>query len=241
MQVKKHPHADLDRYSGLYFVIGLTIVLFIVWRALEYKSYDTQIRDIVIAHNVEPDLKEEAPVTEALKLPPPPVMPAAPAVIEIVEDVEEVEETVISSTEMDQETEIGDFTLDVDDVEVEEVEEDEVVPFAVIEDVPVFPGCEAGNNDARKECFQRMIQEHVRKQFKYPPIAAEMNIQGRVHVMFIIDAQGVVTNIQTRGPDKLLEKEAHRIIASLPRMTPGMQRGRAVKVPYSIPITFKLL
>lgn len=241
MQVKKHPHADLDRYSGLYFVIGLAIVLFITWRALEYKSYETKVRDVVLAYNEEPVLKEEAPVTEALKLPPPPAMPAAPVVIEIVDDVKEIEETLISSTEVSQETEVADYVLEVEEVVVEEIEEDITVPFAVIEDAPVFPGCEGGDNEARKACFQQKIQEHVRKQFKYPPIAAEMNIQGKVHVMFIIDAQGYVTNIQTRGPDKLLEREAHRIIASLPQMTPGKQRDRAVKVPYSIPITFKLL
>ena len=159
MQVKKHPHADLDRYSGLYFVIGLTIVLFITWRALEYKSYDTKVRDVVIAYNEEPVLREEAPVTEALKLPPPPVMLSAPAVIEIVDDVEEVEETVISSTEINQETEVGDYVLEVEEVVVEEVEEDITVPFAVIEDVPVFPGCEGGDNESRKACFQQKIQE----------------------------------------------------------------------------------
>ena len=57
--------------------------------------------------------------------------------------------------------------------------------------------------------------------------------------MFAIDKNGVVTNIKTRGPDKILEKEAIRIISLLPKMTPGMQRGKAVKVTYSLPINFK--
>ncbi len=241
MQVKKNPKADLDRYSGLYFVIGLAIVLFVVWRALEYKSYKTVQNEIVMSYLEEPDLDEEVPVTKSLLLPPPPVMPATPVVIEIVEDTKEIEETLILSTEVDQETAVAERVMSVDEVVVDEEEEEITVPFAVIEDVPVFPGCEEGTKEEIRQCFQEKIQLHVRKHFQYPPIAAEMAIQGRVYVQFVINTDGYVTDIRSRGPDILLEKEAERIIASLPRMTPGKQRGRPVKVPYSIPINFKLL
>ncbi|MDC6351326.1 energy transducer TonB [Zeaxanthinibacter sp. PT1] len=241
MQVKKNPRADLDRYSGLYFVIGLAIVLFTVWRALEYKSYKTVQNEIVMSYLEKSDLDEEVPITKSIKLPPPPVMPAAPAVIEIVEDTKEIEETLILSTETDQEAAVAERVMTVDEVVVDEEEEEITVPFAVIEDVPVFPGCAQGTKDEIRQCFQDQIQLHVRKHFKYPPIAAEMEIQGRVYVQFVINTEGYVTDIRSRGPDKLLEKEAERIIASLPRMTPGKQRGRPVKVPYSIPINFKLL
>jgi protein TonB len=240
MKPKKNPKADLNRNSGLYFVIGLALTLFLVWRALEFKSYDT-IKEVVIAYTVEPDLKEDVPITENIKMPPPPAPPSAPAIIEIVEDTEEIEETVIQSTEISQETEIADPILTVEEVEVAEIEEEVTVPFAVIEDVPVFPGCEEGTEEEKRACFQQKVQEHVRKHFRYPEIAVEMGIQGRVHVQFMIDVNGYITDIRSRGPDKLLEQEAERIIASLPRMTPGMQRGRAVKVPYSIPVNFKLM
>ena len=73
-----------------------------------------------------------------------------------------------------------------------------------------------------------------------PKIAQEMGIQGRVYVNFIISKDGSITNIRMRGPDKNLENEAARIIGRLPKMTPGKQRGRAVRVPFSIPITFRL-
>ena len=72
-------------------------------------------------------------------------------------------------------------------------------------------------------------------------MAVEMGIEGKVYVQFVIDTDGRVTQIRTRGPDKLLEAEAERIISALPRMAPGKQRGRAVKVPYSIPINFRLM
>ncbi len=239
MEVKKYPHADLDRNSGLYFVIGLTIVLFTTWRALEFKTYqkDTAIVEHI---NVPDDLKEEVPITEAIKTPPPPAPPAAPELIEIVEDTEEIEETIIESTEINQDTEVN-VEIEVDEVEVGEVEEEVSVPFAVIENVPIFPGCESlASNEERKTCFEKKIQEHIAKKFNYPEIAAEMGIQGRVFVAFVIDSKGMISRVRTRGPDPNLEKEASRIINSLPQMKPGMQRGRPVKVPYSIPITFKL-
>jgi protein TonB len=240
MQVKKNPKVDLNKDSGLYFVIGLALVLFITWRALEYKSYPSDDTILEIAMNTD-DLKdEEVPITQQLLTEPPPPPPAAPEVIEIVEDTEEIEETVIESTETSQET-IVDDVMDVDDVEVGEEEEEISVPFAIIENVPIYPGCESmKTNDQRKACFQEKIQSHIAKEFRYPESALELGINGRVFVVFEIDSKGIVTGIRTRGPDKLLEKEAHRIIAALPRMTPGKQRGKSVKVPYSIPINFMI-
>ena len=239
MQVKKNPEVDLNRNSGLYFVIGLTLVLFLTWRALEYKSYPEEEQFVEMLNVVE-DIKEEVPITEQIKTPPPPPPPSAPEIIEIVEDAAEIEETVIESTESSQD-QIIEEVVDVEDVEVGEEEEEISVPFAIIENVPIYPGCEKEKGNAkRKACFQKKVQEHVVKTFKYPQIAAEMGIQGRVFVQFAIDSKGYITGVRTRGPDPGLEKEAGRIVSSLPRMTPGMQRGQAVKVPYSIPVNFKL-
>lgn len=233
MEPKKNPKADIGRNSGLYFVIGLALVMLITWRALEWKTYDKS-NEYDISMNVDDELDEEVPMTEQIKTPPPPPPPAAPEIIEIVEDEEEVEETVIESTETSQEEEI----IEVEDVDTGEVEEDVDVPFSVIEDVPVFPGCE--NESNKRACFNKMMQKHISKNFRYPEIAQEMGVQGRVNVMFVIQKDGSIGNVRMRGPDKNLEKEAARIIAKLPKMTPGKQRGRAVRVPFSIPITFKL-
>ena len=121
-----------------------------------------------------------------------------------------------------------------------EEEMDMDIPFAIIEDVPLFPGCERVAKSKRRSCFQEKMNNHIRKNFRYPEIAQEMGIQGRVFVQFMIGKDGRISGIRTRGPDKNLEKEANRIISKLPRMTPGAQRGRPVRVPFSIPITFKL-
>jgi len=233
MQLKKNPKADLTKNSSLYFAIGLASVLLFSWVAIEWKTYEKSAFDYE-ALNVDDEDDEEVPITEQIKTPPPPPPPPpAPEVIEIVEDEEDIEETVIESTETDQEeiVEIVDVVDDFEDVDV---------PFAVIEDVPLFPGCEKVAKSDRRKCFQEQINKHIRKNFRYPEIAQEMGVQGRVYVNFIISKDGSITNIRMRGPDKNLEKEAKRIISKLPKMTPGKQRGRPVRVPFSIPISFRL-
>ena len=236
MQPKKNEKADLTKNSSLYFIIGLSLILLISWQAIEWKTYDKSLYGYE-ALDVEDDDDEEIPITEQLKTPPPPPPPPPPApeIIEVVEDEEEVEETVIESTETNE-----DEIIEVEEVEIEEEFEDVDVPFAVIEDVPIFPGCEKVAKSERRNCFQEQMNKHIRKNFRYPEIAQEMGIQGRVYVNFIISKDGSISNIRMRGPDKNLEAEAQRIISKLPTMTPGKQRGRAVRVPFSIPITFRL-
>ena len=231
MEPKKNPKVDLAKNSALYFAIGLCLVLFLSWKMVEYKTYEKESVDIGML-TVDDD-EEEVPLTEQLKTPPPPPPPPAPQIIEVVEDEEDVEETVIESTETTQEEVI-------EEVEVLEEEVDVDVPFAIIEDVPLFPGCERVKKSERRKCFQEKLDKHVLKNFRYPEIAQEMGVQGRVFVTFVIDRDGTITGIRTRGPDKNLEKEAARIIGKLPNMTPGKERGRAVRVPFSYPINFCL-
>ena len=158
-------------------------------------------------------------------------------VIEIVEDEEEIEETVIESTETDQEEEI----VEVEEVEVEEEEEDIEVPFAVIENVPVFPGCEKGSNDEKRKCMSTKIQKFVQKKFN-TDLAGDLGLTGRqrINVIFKIDKSGNVVGVRSRAPHPRLEKEAARVINLLPKMKPGKQRGKPVTVPYSLPIIFQV-
>lgn len=112
------------------------------------------------------------------------------------------------------------------------------IPFATVDKVPVFPGCEDAEN--KRKCFNEKMQKHISKNFNYPQEAQDKGIQGRVSVMFTIASDGSIQNIRKRGPDSLLEKEVERIIKRLPKMKPGMHKGKAVNVPFSIPVTFKL-
>lgn len=240
MDLKKNPKFDIGRNSGLYFAIGLNIMLFIVLQALETKTYEKE--DISIAGlEVVENFEEEIPITN-LEVPPPPPPPPLPApeVIQVVEDIEEIEETIIESTETSQEEIIEEPEVTVEEVEVEEVEEDVEVPFSVVEKVPIYPGCTDISNRALSDCFSRKIQEHIRNNFRYPQNLLDLGIKGKVYVLFVVDKNGDVTNLRSRGPDKRLEKEAERIISLLPKMIPGKQRNRPVRVPYSIPIHFQI-
>lgn len=237
MEPKKNPNADVRRNSSIYFAVGLLLMLLITNYSINYKTYDKEAIDIGQLNLDELD-EEEVPITEQIQTPPPPPPPpAAPEVIEVVEDEVEIEETVIESTETTEEEEI----VEVEEVEVEEVEEDIEVPFAVIENVPIFPGCESGNNDAKKKCMSEKIQKFVVKKFN-TDLAGDLGLTGRqrINVVFKIDKSGNVVGVRSRAPHPRLEKEAARVINLLPKMKPGKQRGKAVTVPYSLPIIFQV-
>lgn len=241
MLPKKNPDIEVGRNSSLYFAIGLNIMLFFSWYGINYKSYDNELTALNIMH-IDSEIEEDIPITNFEAPPPPPAPPAAaPDIITVVEDAIDVEETLIESTETSQLEEIQEYNVSLEDLSVDEVEEDIQVPFAVIETVPIFPGCKGKNNQELKKCFEEKIQLHIRKNLKYPEVALDMGIEGKVFVIFIIDKEGNVTNIRTRGPDTNLEKESARIMSVLPKMTPGKQRGKPVKVTFSIPINFKVM
>ncbi|RRQ49519.1 M56 family peptidase [Maribacter algicola] len=113
-----------------------------------------------------------------------------------------------------------------------------MVTFAEIDEVPIFPGCEDASD--KRACFNEKIQLHISKNFRYPDQALEQNIEGRVSVMFTIDSDGNIVNIQKRGQHPLLEDEVVRIISKLPKMEPGVKDGKNVNIPYSIPVVFQL-
>ena len=216
MKPKKNPEISLENKKGLFFQIGLIVTLIIVFLAFEWKSYDKT--DYNLGQLNLDDLEEEIiPITkQEIKPPPPP--PPPPEVIEIVEDEVEIEEELeIEDTESDEDIAI----------EIEEESDDEF--FMVVENMPEFPGGDLG------------LMKYIQKNVKYPPIAKEYNITGKVYVSFIVDKSGSVTNVKiVRGVDKSLDAEALRVVKSLPKYKPGKQRGKAVRVMFTIPINFTL-
>lgn len=114
------------------------------------------------------------------------------------------------------------------------------VPFAVIEEIPVFPGCEDVEKKERMNCFNAKMNEHVKKNFIYPSKALKKNIEGKVYVQFVIDKEGNVVDVQTRGADPILQTEARRIFSLLPKFKPGFQKGKPVNVRYAMPLNFRL-
>lgn len=246
METKKNLSADPKRNSGLYFLIGLVSILFLSYVGIEMKTPDPIIPEeklILADNNVDDDEDVIMTMPPEPKLPPPP--PPAPEVIQIVKDEIKINEPKIQVTDPKQDeaiiipkaTDVGGKKGADDDFDFEGE-----VPFAVIEDIPLFPGCETVPKSKRQECFQEKMNAHIKKHFEYPRQAAEDEIQGRVMVIFIIDKEGNFTDLKTVGPKngEDLEKEARRIFSKLPQITPGKQRNKPVKVKYAYPITFKL-
>ena len=238
MQIKKNPKANLENYSKLFMQLGLVLALLVVYLAIEKKTYDRVIENlgpvVLNMDDEEQTIEIEQVKPPEPKTPPPPT----PDKIEVVEDEEEIEETVIESTETDE-----DEAIEVEEIiEVEEEEEVmEDVPFAIIEDVPVYPGCK-GNKDELRACLQEQITKHVNKNFN-SELASDLGLPPgvkRIFVMFKIDKDGSITDVQARAPHVRLQEEAVRVVKKLPKMTPGKQRGRPVGVKYSLPIAFKV-
>jgi len=234
MEIKKNPKANLENYSKLFMQLGLVLALFVTYVAIKKKTFDRQFGDLGDV-SMNADMEEEIPITERIepeipKTPPPPT----PEKIEVVEDEKEVEETVIESTETD-ETEAVEVEEIVEVEEAEEVIED--VPFTIIEDVPVFPGC-TGSKVELKSCFNKQMQRHFGKKFD-TDLPNELGLspgRKRIIMLFKIDRTGNIVDIRAKAPHPRLTAEAIRIIKLLPRMKPGRQRGKPVGVKYTLPM-----
>jgi TonB family protein len=117
---------------------------------------------------------------------------------------------------------------------------DVVIPIVVIEQVPLFEECKTIPKEKQRDCFQEMMMSHIKKHFYYPEEAQENKIQGRVVILFIIEKDGSINEITSRGPNILLEDAATNVIKKMPKLIPGKQRGKTVRASYSVPIIFKL-
>jgi protein TonB len=240
MEVKKSEKADLRKNITLYALSGLAFMLLLSWQGLEYESKTVETEEIF---EVPDDLfmEEEIPITQMLDSPPPPPPPPpAPEIIEVVKDDVEIEEVIIESTETDEQEEIVEIEDVAEEVGIEEVMAD--VPFTIIENVPIYPGCEKMKNNAdRKKCMSEKITKFVNKNFD-TGLASELGLEGRqkIQVQFKIDAKGKVVDIISVAKHPRLQQEAQRVINKLPDMTPGRQRNKPVGVIYGLPIVFSV-
>lgn len=246
MEIKKNPKQQLENFSKIFFQIGLVLILFVIYSLMEYKTYDSVNVSSLGELTMVYEMKEDIPIVKIQKIeinqtiaPPPPAFED----IKVVKDNLDIPETIIESTETDENEAITDAVVTTDEIievaEGEEILED--VPFILIEDVPVYPGCK-GNNSELKKCFTRKITEYIGENFD-TSLAKELGLvagKKKLYVMFRVSRNGQVTSVQVRGPHPRLEKEVVAVLTSLPRMTPGKQRGIAVSVSYSIPITFEV-
>lgn len=220
---------DLEHSKMIFREIGLIIALSIVLVAFELRSYDK--RDIGLLSRSLDDVPEEfVEITQHEKPLPPPETPQQSTIISIVENELEVEEDIEINVEADQSTIIEEYRPEIPmDLEEEEVMEEEPI-FVIVESMPAFPGGE--------EARLQFLNDNVR----YPTMAREAGIQGRVFVEFVIEKDGSVTNVRVvRGIGGGCDEEAIRVVESMPKWIPGKQRNVPVRVRFNMPIRFILL
>ena len=225
MEEKKSPKANLENKKLMFIQIGMIISLLIAWMAFEHKSYDRrEIDPSLLNRTVEVD-EEMVEITKQEEQKPQPVeVPKQTTQLELVQDDVEVEDIEINA-DVDQNEVIEEYVPV--EVEEEEVQEQEI--FQIVEEMPAYPG-----GDAK-------LMEYVAKNIKYPQIARETGIQGRVFVGFVVEPDGSVSNVKVlRGIGGGCDEEAMRVVKSMPKWKPGKQRGKAVRVSYMLPVNFKL-
>lgn len=226
MEIKKNQRADVAKERGTSLMIGLVISLSIMFVALEWTQ-----KDEVLAADSYPVVtfvpEDMIPITlpEKKTVPPPPAALAKADIIEIVKDDADVEDDIMASIEDNQEW-LDPQEYDFPIIEPEP-EPDEI--FMIVEDQPEFPGGTAA------------LLEYLKKNIKYPAICRENNIQGRVLVTFIVNKDGAIVEPEVvKSVNPSLDKEALRVISQMPNWKPGYQRGKPVRVKFTVPVNFQL-
>jgi protein TonB len=237
MKTKKHPKANLENYSKLFTQLGLVLTLIIVYTLIQSKTFNTDLAildtstvnihdhsEAIIDYKIEPPKQEIKPNKVILDV-----------VKQIDNDKDNIEETFIDPVDVDAPVDISKI------VEVNPIvdEPDDDIPFMILEDAPVFPGCK-GSKDEMKACFSEQITKFVSKKFN-ADLSSTLNLTPgiqRIFVLFKIDKKGNIVEIQAKSPYKQLQDEAIRVVQLLPQMEPGKQRGKPVNVKYSLPIAF---
>ena len=229
MEIKKSPKADLEKGKLTGILMGMIVGLAVMFVGFEWSNreitivQDEGVADVIAEEEIEITRPEDTP-------PPPPPPPPAPAIAEelnVVEDEVKLDDVEIASSEDDATA--AQQEAYVPPAVVEEEEESEQQIFTVVEKMPEFPGGMAA------------LMKYLANAIKYPVIAQENGIQGRVSCSFVINKDGsIVDAVVLRGVDPSLDKEALRVINAMPKWKPGEQRGKPVRVKYTVPVTFRL-
>lgn len=237
MEIKKSKKADLEGQKGTGLLIGYILALASMLVAFEWTTKEYIETEPVIYASYAPMEEETPPITQPpifTAAPPPPAeVPKVAEILDIVENDEEIEEEEIQSTEDTNEAITGPVSQHTGPVMTGPVvtEEDtgEGEIFQVVEQMPMFPGGD--------EALIKWLYDNL----KYPAIAQDNGIQGRVMVQFTVNKDGSIVDPEIfRGVDGSLDKEALRVVKAMPKWSPGKQRGKPVRVRYTLPVMFRL-
>ena len=225
MQVKKSEKASLEKDKLIYVLMGLVIVLSLCYVALEWTEKEVTKYEVT---DTDLFFEEEIEIQQTSQETPPPPPPPAVQEVEVLNVVEDNVET--ESIEVNAEDDKTEEIVIAAPVEAPVEEEEEEVVFVVVESMPEFPG------------GQQALFKYLSENVKYPVIAQENGIQGRVICQFVVNKDGSIVDVEVvrSGGDASLDKEAVRVIKTMPKWKPGKQRGKPVRVKYTVPVNFKL-
>ena len=225
MQLKKSQKASLEDKKVVYVLMGFVFVLSLCYVALEWTEKEVTKYEVAYMEFTFEEEVEIQQTTQETTPPPPPPPVQEVEVLNVVEDDVETESIEIN-TEDDKDVEV----VIAAPVEAPVEEEEEEVVFVVVETMPEFPG------------GQQALFKYLSENVKYPVIAQENGIQGRVICQFVVNKDGSIVDVEVvrSGGDASLDKEAVRVIKSMPKWKPGKQRGKAVRVKYTVPVNFRL-
>jgi protein TonB len=225
-EIKKTPRANIENQKDTAILMGMVLALALVFVAFEWSTQTTKLDASTVVQDVVAE--EEIEITRRDPTPPPPPPPPAPEAPEIIQVVDTKVETRIDINMEDDQSKAQVQTYTPPPPPKQREEEEEEI-FVVVENQPEFPGGQAA--------MMKFLSENI----KYPVIAQENGIQGRVICNFVVERDGSITDVQiVRGVDPSLDKEAVRVIQSMPKWKPGMQRGKPVRVRFTLPVVFRL-
>ena len=231
MEVKKLSVVDLEDKKLTNYLMGLVIVIAAFYATLEFGNREVVERVYDNFAEIFDDDADIVSTTMEQPLPPPPpavTKSISDELILVDDDSHEETDNMISSEDLGAAV-VAPAPKVVEPSKItEEVIEDNEI-FKIVEKMPEFPGGMAA-------CLKFLANN-----IKYPAIAQESNIQGKVIIQFVVNKDGsIVDPVVVRSVDPHLDKEALRVISMMPKWTPGMQRGKPVRVKYTVPVTFRL-
>ncbi|MDA1267589.1 MAG: TonB family protein [Bacteroidetes bacterium] len=226
MEVKKTPKADLTKSVGMFTNLGLAVAVGLSLLAFEYKSYDDSgLKDLGAVTDNFDDLID-VPITQQPPPPPPPPPMELPIIQEIPDEVK-IEEKIDVNFDVDRDQNTVIAEVAIKEVVIEEEKADQI--FDIVETQPNPPGGMSGWN------------KYLSDNLKYPTQARRMGIEGTVIVVFVINIDGTIQDVEVlRGIGGGCDEEAAKIVKNAPKWDPGKQRGRPVRTRMRLPIRFKL-
>lgn len=228
LEVKKSAKANLEQHKTMWLLIGYIMVFAILFVAFEWTATEKKHTGEIVTAGVLLEEEIMIPITmpEKKVVPPPPQAKQITEILEIVEDDAEIEESELASVE-----ETGEVVeiADVGNVVVEAPAEEEEI-HQVVEQMPEFPG------------GMKALMQYLQENIKYPRMSREMGSQGRAFICFVVNTDGSIQDVEVAKStsDVHLDKEAVRVVEKMPRWNPGKQAGKAVRVRFTLPVTFRL-